>query len=90
MLDKKQNISDQIDAYPKIEDDALLLRKADKTELIDASSKTEADMLLDEKLNISDQIDVYTKYEDDALLLLKADKTELADYVDLDSTQTII
>ncbi|KAA6363679.1 MAG: hypothetical protein EZS28_040795, partial [Streblomastix strix] len=56
-----------------------LLLKADKSELIDAYSKTEADALLDEKLNISDQIDAYTKQEDDALLLLKADKTELID-----------
>ncbi|KAA6353807.1 MAG: hypothetical protein EZS28_050666, partial [Streblomastix strix] len=59
--------------------DALLLLKADKTELIDAYSKTEADALLDDKLNASDQIDAYTKTQDDALLLLKADKTQLID-----------
>ncbi|KAA6388984.1 MAG: hypothetical protein EZS28_015487 [Streblomastix strix] len=52
---------------------------ADKTELIDAYSKTEADALLDDKLNVSDQIDTYTKQEDDALLLLRADKTQLID-----------
>ncbi|KAA6382149.1 MAG: hypothetical protein EZS28_022325 [Streblomastix strix] len=89
ILDKKLNISDQIDAYSKIEDDALLSLKANKTELIDAYSKIEADALLDDKLNISDQIDAYSKTEDDALLLLKADKTELDSYVDLTSTQTI-
>ncbi|KAA6372980.1 MAG: hypothetical protein EZS28_031493, partial [Streblomastix strix] len=79
MLDKKQIISDQIDACTKQEDDALLLLKADKTQLIDAYSNTEADALLDDKLNISDQIDVYNKQKDDALLLLKTDKTELKD-----------
>ncbi|KAA6369290.1 MAG: hypothetical protein EZS28_035183, partial [Streblomastix strix] len=68
---------DQIDAYTKTQDDALLLLKADKTQLIDAYSKTEADALLDDKLNVSDQIDAYTKTQDDALLLLKADKTQL-------------
>ncbi|KAA6385880.1 MAG: hypothetical protein EZS28_018590, partial [Streblomastix strix] len=62
----------------KIEDDALLL-KADKTQLIDSYSKTEADELLALKLNTSDKIDAYIKQEDDALLLLKADKTELID-----------
>ncbi|KAA6404098.1 MAG: hypothetical protein EZS28_000375 [Streblomastix strix] len=89
MLDKKLNISDQIDAYFKYEVNDLLLLKADKTELIDAYSKTEVDALLDDKLNISDQINTYSNTEDDALLLLKADKTELADYVDLASTHII-
>ncbi|KAA6362548.1 MAG: hypothetical protein EZS28_041925, partial [Streblomastix strix] len=78
-LNLKLNISDQIDAYTKTQDDALLLSKADKTQLIDAYSKTEADALLDDKLNVSDQIDAYTKILDDALLLLKADKTQLID-----------
>ncbi|KAA6384412.1 MAG: hypothetical protein EZS28_020061 [Streblomastix strix] len=59
--------------------DTLLLLKTDKTQLIDAYSKTQADALLDDKLNVSDQIDAYTKGEDDALLLLKADKTQLID-----------
>ncbi|KAA6368237.1 MAG: hypothetical protein EZS28_036235 [Streblomastix strix] len=63
----------------KTQDDALLLLKADKTQLIDAYSKTQADALLDDKLNVSDQIDAYTKGDDDALLLLKADKTQLID-----------
>ncbi|KAA6382665.1 MAG: hypothetical protein EZS28_021810 [Streblomastix strix] len=61
------------------QNNALLLLKTDKTELIDAYSKTEDDELLALKLNISDQIDAYTKQEDDALLLLKADKTQLID-----------
>ncbi|KAA6373453.1 MAG: hypothetical protein EZS28_031020 [Streblomastix strix] len=68
MLDKKLNISDQIDVYNKQADDAPLLLKLDKTQLIDAYSKTEDDALLDDKLNISDQIDAYSKIEDDALL----------------------
>ncbi|KAA6354220.1 MAG: hypothetical protein EZS28_050253, partial [Streblomastix strix] len=79
LLDDKLNISDQIDAYTKQEDYALLLLKADKSELIEAYSKIEADALLDDKLNISDQIDAYSKQEVDALLLLKADKSELID-----------
>ncbi|KAA6388198.1 MAG: hypothetical protein EZS28_016278, partial [Streblomastix strix] len=66
-------------SYSKSEDDALLLLTADKRQLIDAYSKTEADALLDDKLNVSDQIDAYNKQEDDALLLLKADKTQLID-----------
>ncbi|KAA6399578.1 MAG: hypothetical protein EZS28_004900 [Streblomastix strix] len=71
--------NDQIDAYTKTQDDALLLLKADKTELIDAYNKTEVDALLDDKLNVSDYIDAYTRTQDDALLLLKADKTQLID-----------
>ncbi|KAA6387253.1 MAG: hypothetical protein EZS28_017221 [Streblomastix strix] len=59
--------------------DALLLLKADKSDLIDAYSKIEDVELLALKLNISNQIDAYTKYDDDALLLLKADKSELID-----------
>ncbi|KAA6387864.1 MAG: hypothetical protein EZS28_016609 [Streblomastix strix] len=78
-LNLRLNISDQIDAYTKNQDDTLPLLKADKTELIDGYSKTEADALLDDKLNVSDQIDAYTKGEDDALLLLKADKIQLID-----------
>ncbi|KAA6374891.1 MAG: hypothetical protein EZS28_029582 [Streblomastix strix] len=77
MLDKQLNISDQIDAYTKQKDDALLLLKAYKSELINAYSKTEADALFDDKLNIPEQIDSYSKIEDDALLLLKVDKTQL-------------
>ncbi|KAA6383943.1 MAG: hypothetical protein EZS28_020531, partial [Streblomastix strix] len=46
----RYNTIDQIDAYSKIEGDALLLLKADKSKLIDAYSKTEADALLDDKL----------------------------------------
>ncbi|KAA6376298.1 MAG: hypothetical protein EZS28_028174 [Streblomastix strix] len=63
----------------QVEDDALLLLKADKTELIDAYNKTEADALFDDKLNISDQIDAYSKADYDALLLLKTNKSELID-----------
>jgi hypothetical protein len=43
-----------IDSYSKTEDDALLLLKADKTELIDSYSKAEDDALLALKLNIAD------------------------------------
>ncbi|KAA6388985.1 MAG: hypothetical protein EZS28_015488 [Streblomastix strix] len=74
ILDKKLNISDNIDAYSKSEDDTLLLLKADKSKLIDAYSKIEADVLFDDKLNTSDQIDAYSKTDDDALLLLKTEK----------------
>ncbi|KAA6367320.1 MAG: hypothetical protein EZS28_037153 [Streblomastix strix] len=63
----------------KIQDDALLLLKVDKLELIDAYNRTEAEALFDDKLNISDKIDAYSKTEDDALLFLKADKSELID-----------
>ncbi|KAA6369837.1 MAG: hypothetical protein EZS28_034636 [Streblomastix strix] len=61
------------------EDDALLLLKADKTELIDAYSKTEDDELLALKLNISDQIDAYNKSEVDELL---DDKLNITDQID--------
>ncbi|KAA6394708.1 MAG: hypothetical protein EZS28_009762 [Streblomastix strix] len=70
ILDEKLNIYEQIDAYSKTEDDALLLLKADKTELIDAYNKTEVDALFDDKLNISDQIDAYIKQYDDELIVL--------------------
>ncbi|KAA6392937.1 MAG: hypothetical protein EZS28_011535 [Streblomastix strix] len=59
--------------------DALLLLKADKSELIDAYSKTEADALLDDKLNVSDQIDTYNKIEVDAIL---DDKLNISDQID--------
>ncbi|KAA6389251.1 MAG: hypothetical protein EZS28_015224 [Streblomastix strix] len=61
------------------QDDALLLLKADKTELIDAYSKTEDDKLLALKLNISDYINAYSKQEVNALIILKVEKTELID-----------
>ncbi|KAA6395596.1 MAG: hypothetical protein EZS28_008878 [Streblomastix strix] len=61
------------------QDDALLLLKADKTQLIDAYNKTEVDDLLDDKLNISDQIDAYNKTEVDALL---DDKLNVSDQID--------
>ncbi|KAA6393837.1 MAG: hypothetical protein EZS28_010639 [Streblomastix strix] len=78
-LNLKLNISDQIDAYTKGQNDALLLLEAVKAEIIDAQNKTEVDTLHDNKLDVSDQIDAYTKTQDDALLLLKADKTQLID-----------
>ncbi|KAA6357519.1 MAG: hypothetical protein EZS28_046954, partial [Streblomastix strix] len=79
LLDKKLNISEQIDAYTKQEDDVLLLLKADKSDLIDAYSKTETDALLDDKLNVSDQIDAYNKIDADALL---DDKLNVSDQID--------
>ncbi|KAA6378485.1 MAG: hypothetical protein EZS28_025987, partial [Streblomastix strix] len=63
-------------SYTKSEDDALLLLKADKTELIDSYTKTETNNLLNSK---TDNGVSYTKGEDYAHLLLKADKTELID-----------
>ncbi|KAA6356499.1 MAG: hypothetical protein EZS28_047974, partial [Streblomastix strix] len=75
-------------SYTKGEDDALLLLKADKTQLIDSYSKSETyardevytkgetNNLLNNK---ADSGVSYTKGEDDALLLLKADKTQLID-----------
>ncbi|KAA6396953.1 MAG: hypothetical protein EZS28_007521 [Streblomastix strix] len=50
------------------EDDALLLLKADKSELIDVYSKIEGDEILALKLNIFDLIDAFTKQEVDTLL----------------------
>ncbi|KAA6401506.1 MAG: hypothetical protein EZS28_002967 [Streblomastix strix] len=66
----------QSNSYSKSEDDALLLLKADKTQLIDAYSKTETNNLLNNKADTGVS---YSKSEDDALLLLKADKTQLID-----------
>ncbi|KAA6377965.1 MAG: hypothetical protein EZS28_026507 [Streblomastix strix] len=79
MLDKKLNISDQIDAYNKTEVDALLDDKLNISDQIDAYSKIEADALLDDKLNISDQIDAYSKIEADALL---DNKLNISDQID--------
>ncbi|KAA6377019.1 MAG: hypothetical protein EZS28_027454, partial [Streblomastix strix] len=79
MLDKKLNISDQIDAYSKTEDDELLALKLNISDQIDAYNKSEADALLDEKLNITDQIDAYNKTEADALL---DDKLNITDQID--------
>ncbi|KAA6330079.1 MAG: hypothetical protein EZS28_053541, partial [Streblomastix strix] len=63
-------------SYTKGEDDALLLLKVDKTQLIDSYIKRETNNLLNSK---ADSGVSYTKGEDDALLLLKADKTQLID-----------
>ncbi|KAA6372024.1 MAG: hypothetical protein EZS28_032449, partial [Streblomastix strix] len=56
--------------------DALLLLKADKSELIDSYSKTDDDALILLKADKTELIDSYSKTEDDALLLLKADKSD--------------
>ncbi|KAA6392510.1 MAG: hypothetical protein EZS28_011963 [Streblomastix strix] len=75
-------------SYTKGEDDALLLLKADKTQLIDSYTKIETNNLLNNKADSGvsysksetyTKDEVYTKSEDDALLLLKADKTQLID-----------
>ncbi|KAA6398959.1 MAG: hypothetical protein EZS28_005515 [Streblomastix strix] len=66
----------QSNSYSKSEDDALLLAKADKSQLIDSYTKAQDDALL---LAKADKLTTYTKSEDDALLLLKADKTQLID-----------
>ncbi|KAA6402764.1 MAG: hypothetical protein EZS28_001709 [Streblomastix strix] len=75
-------------SYSKSEDDALLLLKADKTQLIDSYSKSETyardevytkvetNNLLNNK---ADSGVSNTKGEDDTLLLLKSDKTQLID-----------
>ncbi|KAA6378552.1 MAG: hypothetical protein EZS28_025920, partial [Streblomastix strix] len=75
-LDEKADIGT---SYTKSEDDALLLLKADKTEIIDAYSKTEADELLNTKADKTEIIDAYNKTEADELLNTKADKTEIID-----------
>ncbi|KAA6392814.1 MAG: hypothetical protein EZS28_011659 [Streblomastix strix] len=90
MLDKKLNFSDQIDACTKGEDDALLLLKADKSELIDAYNKTEVDAIPDDKLNISDQTDAYTKQEDDELLALKLNISDQIDAYDKTEVDAIL
>ncbi|KAA6388152.1 MAG: hypothetical protein EZS28_016319, partial [Streblomastix strix] len=58
----------------KGEDDALLLLKAYKTQLIDSCTKREINNLSNNK---ADAEVSYTKGDDDALLLLKADRTQL-------------
>ncbi|KAA6379626.1 MAG: hypothetical protein EZS28_024850, partial [Streblomastix strix] len=63
-------------SYTKGEDDALLLAKAEKTQLIDSYTKTETNNLLN---NIANTGISYIKGEDDALLLAKAEKTQLID-----------
>ncbi|KAA6391145.1 MAG: hypothetical protein EZS28_013328 [Streblomastix strix] len=72
-------------SYTKAQDDALLLLKADKTQLIDSYTKTETNNLLNNKTNTGVS---YTKSEDDALLLLKADKTQLIDSYTKTETDT--
>ncbi|KAA6382921.1 MAG: hypothetical protein EZS28_021552 [Streblomastix strix] len=66
------NKADSGVSYTTGEDDALLLLKADKTQLIDSYKKGETNKLHSNK---SDSGVSYTKGEADALLLLKADKS---------------
>ncbi|KAA6374697.1 MAG: hypothetical protein EZS28_029777 [Streblomastix strix] len=66
----------QSNSYSKSEDDALLLLKADKTQLIDSYTKTQDDALL---LAKADKTTTYTKTETDTKLDLKADKTQIID-----------
>ncbi|KAA6389567.1 MAG: hypothetical protein EZS28_014903, partial [Streblomastix strix] len=63
-------------SYTKGEDNALLLLKADKTQLIDSYTKGETDNLLNNKANNGVP---YTKGEDETLLFAMADKTQLVD-----------
>ncbi|KAA6367101.1 MAG: hypothetical protein EZS28_037371, partial [Streblomastix strix] len=70
------NKADSGISYTKREDDALLLLKADKTQLIDSYTNGETNNLL---ANKADSGISYTKGEEDALLLLNADKTQLID-----------
>ncbi|KAA6402353.1 MAG: hypothetical protein EZS28_002116, partial [Streblomastix strix] len=74
--DLLNNNADSGVSYTKGEDDALLLLKADKIQLIDSYKKGETNNLLNNKANSGVS---YTNGEDDALLLLKADKTQLID-----------
>ncbi|KAA6384273.1 MAG: hypothetical protein EZS28_020202 [Streblomastix strix] len=74
-------------SYTKGEDDALLLLKADKTQLIDSYTKTDTDNLLNNKANTGVS---YTKGEDDMNCQeKKADTTELSNQITLDTSQTI-
>ncbi|KAA6372230.1 MAG: hypothetical protein EZS28_032243, partial [Streblomastix strix] len=66
------NIANSGVPYTKGEDDALLLLKADKTQLIDSYTKGEADALLLLKADKTQLIDAYTKGEADNLLNNKA------------------
>ncbi|KAA6382319.1 MAG: hypothetical protein EZS28_022154, partial [Streblomastix strix] len=74
-------------SHPKSEDDALLLLKVDKTQLIDSNTKTETNNLLNSKANIG--VSYYTKTKTDELLDEKADSTDLANYITLGNSQTI-
>ncbi|KAA6401018.1 MAG: hypothetical protein EZS28_003457 [Streblomastix strix] len=69
------------------EDYALLLLKADKTQLIDSYIIDETNNLLNNKTNNGIS---YTKGEDDALLLLKVDKTQLIDSYSKGETNNLL
>ncbi|KAA6384024.1 MAG: hypothetical protein EZS28_020447 [Streblomastix strix] len=75
-LDEKANVGT---SYSKSEDDALLLLKADKTQLIDSYSKSEDDALLLLKADKTDFDEYYTSRQVDELLDEKADKNQLID-----------
>ncbi|KAA6382871.1 MAG: hypothetical protein EZS28_021602, partial [Streblomastix strix] len=75
-------------SFSKSDDDALLLLKADKTQLIDSLTKGKTYNQLKNKANTDvscsksetySRDEANTKSEDDALLLLNADKTQLID-----------
>ncbi|KAA6401847.1 MAG: hypothetical protein EZS28_002624 [Streblomastix strix] len=87
LLDEKVNEAILDDYYSKkfkqmqskIEDDALLLLKADKTQLIDYYSKSDDDALLLLKVDKADFEEYYLIILVDKLLNDKADKTDLID-----------
>ncbi|KAA6389346.1 MAG: hypothetical protein EZS28_015127 [Streblomastix strix] len=60
-------------------DDAFLLLKADKNDIIDSYSKSEDDALLLLKAYVADIVDSYFKKDDDALFLLKANIVDIVD-----------
>ncbi|KAA6380519.1 MAG: hypothetical protein EZS28_023955 [Streblomastix strix] len=86
LVEQVQNINQQItilqnipQSYDQEQFDALLLLKADKTDIIEEYSKTEDDALLLLKVDKSELIYSQSNSDDYALLLLKSDKSELID-----------
>ncbi|KAA6371547.1 MAG: hypothetical protein EZS28_032927, partial [Streblomastix strix] len=84
----KSEIYASDEVYIKTEDDALLLLKADKTQLIDSYTKGEVDNMLNSKAN---QSTTYTKIETDYIVSqINVGDVDLTDYYNKTNTDELL
>ncbi|KAA6362171.1 MAG: hypothetical protein EZS28_042302 [Streblomastix strix] len=86
LVEQLQNINSQViilqnapESYSQQQLGALLVLKADKTDIIDSYSKIENDTLLLLKANVVDIVDSYSKIETDTLFDTKVNVADIVD-----------